>query len=240
MSELGEAAAEESGERLDQRLERGSLEIDEAVEIARMLAVHLDAEHDQGRLDGAIVPARIELRPGAAPRLLPTRDEHRGLKAYLAPEAWEGEPEGELKARADQFSMAAILYEALCGGRAFPGDDSKKIRVSITTGNRVPLAARVPGLADAVDEVFARALSIEPEQRYPSCASFADALVTAIERSREAPLVQKPTRSSRPPSWKPPALDDDGDDAPIPWLKVFVGLVLLGVIAALLAVASSK
>ncbi|MGZ3419250.1 MAG: hypothetical protein ACXWUG_23825 [Polyangiales bacterium] len=228
---------EQPFERLDLRLERGSLEIDEVVEIARMLAVHLDAMHDQKNIDGAVVPARIEVQKGAAPRLAEARAEHQHQKAYLAPEAWEGHP----VPASDLFSMAAILYESLCGGRAFPGDDSAKIRVSITTGSRVPLAARVPGLADAVDEVFAKALSFEPENRYPSCSSFADALVTAIERSREAPLVQKPTsRSSRPPSWRPPALEDDSENPPIPWLKVFVGLALLAAIAAVLAVASSK
>jgi serine/threonine protein kinase len=230
-----DAVAELPYERLDVRLERGSLEIDEVVEIARMLAVHLDAEHDKGGIDGAIVPARIEVRTGGAPKLSPIEPQHQHQKAYLAPEAWDGHP----VPASDQFSMAAILYESLCGGRAFPGDDSAKIRVSITTGSRVPLAARVPGLADAVDEVFAKALSIDPANRYASCASFADALVSAIERSREAPLVQKPaTRSSRPPSWRPPPLDDE-PEPPIPWLKVFVGLALLAAIAAVLALASS-
>jgi serine/threonine-protein kinase len=229
--------AELSYEPLDVRLERGSLEIDEVVEIARMLAVHLDAAHDKGEIDGAIVPARIEVKKGAAPRLAEAREEFHRQKAYLAPEAWEGHP----VVASDLFSMAAILYESLCGGRAFPGDDSMKIRVSITTGSRVPLAARVPGLADAVDEVFTKALSIEAAERYPSCASFADALVTAIERSRDAPLVQKPTsRSSRPPSWRPPPMEDDESAPPIPWLKVFVGLALLAAIAAVLALVSAK
>ncbi len=225
----------DDGERLDVRLERGAVEIDEVIEIARMLAVHLDAEHAAGRVDGAVVPSRIELRPGGAPRLLEAAKEHRGQKAYIAHEVWgiASTP------AADQFSMAAILYEALCGGRAFPGDDSDKIRVSITTGNRVPLAARVPGLADAVDDVFTRALAVEPADRYPSCSAFADELVSAMERSRDAQvLVQKP--SSRPPGSRPPGRMPqwDDEDPPIPWLKVAVGMVMLAAIAALLAVAS--
>lgn len=224
------------GEALDVRLERGAIEIDEVIEVARMLAVHLDAEHEAGRVDAAIVPARIELRRGHAPRLREAEDEHRGVKAYSAPEAWHDAP----IAASDQFSMAAILYEALCGGRAFPGDDSVKIRASITTGSRVPLAARVPGLADAVDEVFARALSLEATERYPSCASFADALVSAMERSRDAEvLVRKP--STRPPGLRSvPPPDFALEDAPIPWLKVAAALALLAAIAALLAIASTS
>lgn len=230
-------------ERLDHRLERGAVEIDEVVEIARMLAVYLDAEHDAGRVDGAIVPARVEVRIGGAPRLLETDDEHRDQKAYMAPEAWITKP---LPA-SDQFAMAAVLYEALCGGRAFPGDDEDKIRESISTGQRVPLAARVPGLADAVDSVFGRALSVDVKERYTSCAAFAEALVQAIERSRDAAevLVQKPP-STRPPSIRP-LLDPNYNDswapdgsAPIPWLKVFVGLVALALVAAALAVISGK
>lgn len=224
------------GERLDVRLERGAIELDEVIEMARMLAVHLDAEHAAGRVDGAMVPSRIELRPGGAPKLLDVEPQHRGQKAYIAHEVW-GMP---ATPKSDQFAMAAILYEALCGGRAFPGDDSEKIRISITTGSRVPLAARVPGLADAVDDVFTRAFAVEPEERFPSCAAFADELVAAMERSRDAArvLVQKP--SSRPPGSRPPPRmpDWDDEDTPTPWLKVAVGLVLLAAIAALLAVAS--
>ncbi|GAC1571365.1 MAG: hypothetical protein NVS3B20_03300 [Polyangiales bacterium] len=237
-------------ERLDRRLERGAVEIDEVVEIARMLAVYLDAEHEAGRTDGSMRPSRIEVRVGGAPRLRPVeasldRLDEVDVKAYTAPEAWNHRP---TKA-SDQFAMAAVLYEALCGGRAFPGDDSDKIHASITTGSRVPLAARVPGLAEAVDSVFEKALSVIPSERYGSCAAFALALVAAIERSRDAAaegevLVRKPSSN---PSTRRSFRDDEFDswdspaqNAPIPWLKVAVGLILLALVAAALAVISGK
>lgn len=229
----------QSIERLDVRLERGAVEIDEVIEIARMLAVHLDAEHGAGRVDGALVPSRIEFREGQGPRLSPAGDDDLGQKAYTAPEAWID----TAVAASDQFSMAAILYEALCGGRAFPGDDSMKIRVSISEGSRVPLAARVPGLADSVDAVFERALSIEPVVRFPSCAAFADALVGAIDKSRDAAsvLVQKPSPSTRSPSVRPPDFRGfELDAAPIPWLKVAVGFFLLALLAAAIAVLGGR
>jgi len=228
---MSDAPEPQRAERLDVRLERGAVEIDEVVAIARLLANHLDAEHREDRIDGNLSPQRIEVG-GDGPRLLKIPDETQPAKAYIAPEAWIGDP----TPASDQFAMAAILYEALCGGRAFPGDDSEKIRVSITTGSRVPLAARVPGLADAVDGVFEKALAFDPEERYPSCCSFADALVAAIEKSRDAAsvLVQKPS-SSKPTSRRPPMLGADFfDDEPppsIPWLKL-VGLLLLLALAA--------
>ena len=237
---MSDAPGPPQAERLDVRLERGAVEIDEVVAIARLLANHLDAAHRERRIDGNLSPQRVEVGAGEGPRLMKLDEDHRPTKAYIAPEAWAS----EATPASDQFAMAAILYEALCGGRAFPGDDSEKIRVSITTGSRVPLAARVPGLADAVDGVFEKALAFDPEERYPSCCSFADALVEAIEKSRDAAsvLVQKPS-SSRPSSRRPPMLGadffDDEPPPPIPWLKL-VGLLLLLALAAAAVAALTK
>ncbi len=218
-------------ERLDVRLERGALELSEVVDVARTLGKLLDERHSRGEIDGAIVPARVELGEEGV-TLLPADEDHQGQKAYLAPEAWTDPP----TTAADQFSLAAVLYEALCGGRAFPGDDPGKIHDSMTTGSQVPLAARVPGLADAVDQAFARALQLEPTSRYPSCSAFADALVDAIERSRQSEqvLVQKP--SSRPASRRPPPrFEPDDEDAPVSFGKVAIALLLLALVAAALA-----
>ncbi len=223
-------------EPLDVRLGRGAIDLDEVVEVTRMLAVHLDALHGRGEVDGALVPSRIELAVGHAPRLREVREDDRSVRAYTAPEVWGGAP----SAAGDQFAMAAILYEALCGGRAFPGDDSAKIRVSMTTGNRVPIAARVPGLVESVDAVFERAFGQEPAARYPSASAFADALVSLLEASRTEPssaLVQKP--STRPPSGRSAARRLDEDDArdavPIPWLKIMMSMIALAILAAMMA-----
>ncbi len=231
--------AQPAPERLVDRLDRGAVEIDEVIEIARMLAVHLDAEHAAGRVDGALVPARVELRAGHAPRLLPLEGEPHPQRAYTAPEAWSDAP----VAASDQFAMAAILYEALCGGRAFPGDDSMKIRASINEGTRVPLAARVPGLAESVDAAFERALSLSPEARFSSCAELAESLVAAIERSRDAAegvLVQKPSPSTRLSNGLSERRAGLEEPAPIPWLKVAVGFLLLVLLGAALAVLGGR
>jgi len=225
-------------ERLDRRLERGAVDLDEVVAIARTLAAHLDREHADGRVDGALTLERIQVCAGKTPRLLPPDPDLQPGKSYVAPEAWED----PATPASDQFAMAAILYEATCGGRCFPGDDTEKIRQSITTGSRVPLAARVPGLADAIDAVFEKALSVDPSMRYANCGAFADALVAAIEKSRDpsaAVLVQKPA-SSKPSSRRPPPRWiqwDDDEDAPPPisWGKVLGVLVVLAIVAAIVA-----
>ncbi len=235
-----EQAPASSWEKLDSRLQRGAVELDEVVSIARLLSTHLDEQHRRHRIDGDLSPGRIEVADGQEPRLLP-KGTFEMPKAYIAPEAWADHP----TPAADQFSMASILYEALCGGRAFPGDTVEKIRVSITTGQRVPLAARVPGLADAVDGVFEKALAFDPEERYASCSAFADALVAAIEKSRKAEgvLVQKPSSAPRPSSRRQMLGRyelDDGGSPPLPWGKLLLAAVMLMVVAGLIALFSGK
>jgi serine/threonine-protein kinase len=233
-------------ERLDVRLESGAIDVEEAIAITRLLAASLDDLHGRSETDGALLPARIELRREAGVRLLPASPQdraRRSRKAYTAPELWSDETGTRATAASDQFAMAAILYEALCGGRAFPGDSESAIRAAITTGSRVPLAARVPGLANAVDAVFERALEVAPEARYPSCGAFAEALVAAIESARSSSaevLVQKPSLRP-PPSSRPPhglmlvAPEDDRAESDAGGVPVALLLAVIAAVAAGLA-----
>lgn len=172
---------EVGSESLEQKLQRGALTIDEVVALAETLASELDAQHAQGHQDGFLTPSRIMFTSSSQIHRRPVASASlHNTKAYMAPEAWEG----SLVNASDQFSLAAILYEALCGGRVFPGDNDASVHHSITTGRFVPLAARVPGLADAVDCVFERALSKKPSERYANCKAFASDLTYAIIHSQ--------------------------------------------------------
>ncbi len=51
-----------------------------------------------------------------------------GTAPYMAPEQVRGEP---VDYRADIFSFGAVLYEMLCGKRAFAGDTSVEIMTAI-------------------------------------------------------------------------------------------------------------
>ena len=234
-------------ERLDVRLERGAIDLDDAIAVTRLLAEAMDGLHSKGEIDGALVPSRIELRGSGDVRLnVATPQDHarRARKAYTAPEAWSADRGGAKPvAASDQFAMAAILYEALCGGRAFPGDQDHAIREAITTGSRIPLAARVPGLAHAVDSVFERALDVSPDRRFASCKEFADALIEAIERSRAVDaqvLVRKPSaRPSRGPNSGRLLLVEPGgrggDDEALTSRASLFFLLVVAILAACLA-----
>ncbi|MEZ4382428.1 MAG: serine/threonine-protein kinase [Nannocystaceae bacterium] len=95
-----------------------------------------------------------------------------GTPVYMAPEQLAGEASD---VRADIFSFAVTLHEALLGVRPFRGDDLVDLRAAILCGERRELPAGVrapPWIAAAID----RGLAAEPEARWPTMAAFLAAL----------------------------------------------------------------
>jgi tetratricopeptide (TPR) repeat protein len=98
-----------------------------------------------------------------------------GTPAYMAPEQLRGE---KADARADQFSFAVALYEALAGTRPFAGDSVEEMSKAMQEGAFRPRAAGWPAPA-RVQRALARALRVHPRERYPSMS----ALLADLERS---------------------------------------------------------
>src|SRR5690606_9740564 len=123
-----------------------------------------------------------------------------GTPAYSAPESVT---HGEHSPASDQFALAATLYEALSGQRAFPGDDAVGVATRIQTEDPLPIAKSL-GLESTVDAVLARALHKKPTQRFSSCAEMGHALSEALtlgERPSRTPLATVPdARRRRAPS----------------------------------------
>lgn len=99
-----------------------------------------------------------------------------GTPAYMAPEQARGAP---ADARADQFSFASTLYEALMGTRPFSGSTDARRIEAIEAGRLAPTR---PGHAcpRPLLRIMARALSFDPAARFPSMGH----LVEEIERTR--------------------------------------------------------
>jgi eukaryotic-like serine/threonine-protein kinase len=97
-----------------------------------------------------------------------------GTPAYMSPEHFAGV---DIDARSDQFSFAIALYEALHGTRPFSATTWPQLAAQVTTGAIDPALA---GRRGGIDGIIRRALSVDPEQRFPSM----DALITALERAR--------------------------------------------------------
>ena len=178
------------GESLRERLRReGRLSVADALRITCDCAEALAYAHRAGVVHRDVKPENILLTEdgnpmladfGIALRLDAHSGEHLteaghgvGTPLYMAPEQAMAEPAGP---RADQYALAAVCYEMLAGR---PPHTGPTIHAVIARRVTVP-AARVRAVrADApvaVDLALARALSLEPGDRFPSMAEFARAL----------------------------------------------------------------
>ncbi len=114
----------------------------------------------------------------AASRLTATRvGQLKGKIAYMAPEQAAGEE--SLDRRADVFASGIVIWEALAAKRLFKADNEAATLSRVMTEPVTPLTAMVPGFSKELSDVVLRALDRSPDQRFATCAQFADALETA-------------------------------------------------------------
>ncbi len=133
------------GETLAERISRGPIHIDEALEIAKKIAEALEEAHEQGIVHRDLKPANIKVRddgtvkvldfglakaldptPGGDPSESPTLTAAAtrmgvvlGTAPYMSPEQARGKA---VDKRTDIWAFGCVLYEMLVGGRAFPGE----------------------------------------------------------------------------------------------------------------------
>ncbi len=107
-----------------------------------------------------------------------------GTPAYMAPEQLRGEP---ASAAADQFAFAMTFAEVLTGMRPHDGDDLPALSRAAHAG-----APHLVGVPPELASVLRRALSVEPESRFPSMD---DALAAIEEAIVARPRSRRPGRS---------------------------------------------
>ncbi|MDB5221118.1 MAG: serine/threonine protein kinase [Myxococcaceae bacterium] len=111
----------------------------------------------------------------------------KGKLAYMPPEQVAGE---ELDRRSDLFAVGVVLWEALAGERLFRGEDAATTMHAIYNREAPLLAERDLGVCAAVDDVLARALAKNIEERFDSAMSMARALESALPPASDREVAE--------------------------------------------------
>jgi serine/threonine-protein kinase len=167
-----------------------------------------------------------------------------GTVNYASPEQLMG---GAIDGRADQYGLAATAYHLLTGSPVF-GTSNPAVVISRHLNSPPPrLADFRPALA-GLDPALARALAKNPNDRFPTCTDFANALRFAVDgpplTPPRAPLPAPPPPRAPLPAPPPPMehhtaiLSSDYRAAPVneppatipsrmPWALAGLALVLI-------------
>lgn len=134
-----------------------------------------------------------------------------GTPPYMAPEQLQGKP----RPASDQYALAVVAYEWLCGERPFQGGGTELFAQQLFTPP-LPLREKNPMIPAEVEQVIMTGLSKDYHQRFTSVQAFARALTQA---SRVEPFLIIPTErhdSAAPPPSPNPTMEGMANLKPHP------------------------
>lgn len=193
-----------AGESLAARLKANPV-VDSAftLQVLREMASALDYTHARGIIHRDIKPGNVMIDEAGTAKIMDfgiaRLDDAHGTTAtgmvmgtieYMAPEQIKGEA---LNGSADQFSLAAMAYQMMCGSTLFGQHSFTTLAYKIVNEEPQPVRTRNTALPPGVDAVLAKALSKTPAGRFVSCSKFVDALAESF--ALKPPVFEEPTRT---------------------------------------------
>lgn len=185
-----------NGGSLQERLRGGyPLTTAAAIDIALQLSKALGYAHDQGVLHLDLKPtnilfsanqAQVRLGDFGIARTPDSTTDWRekpgtvmATPRYMSPEQASGSEPDE---RSDLFSLGVILYEMLCGKKAFDGNTLPELIEQVKTRTPTPLASLSPDLPVGVVRIVEKLLQKKASNRYPDARTLQNALEQELAR----------------------------------------------------------
>jgi serine/threonine-protein kinase len=190
------------GEILSDRNQRmGVLPVDMTVHLVRDIAEGLHFAHQLRIVHRDLKPENImvtkdpadgaeravvmdfglakERRVGAEIQKLTSTGTILGTPEFMSPEQLRGKP---LDPRTDVYSLALMTYEMLTGKLPFVGRTQQETMIARLRSDPIPLRQMKPelNLPEAIEKAISKALSRDPDGRYPTTLEFAAALELAL------------------------------------------------------------
>ena len=164
------------GETLTQKIGRGPLPVDEALDITIHVARGLQRAHAKGIVHRDIKPANIIITTEGVVKVvdfgiaklgdltrLTRPGSVLGTVAYMSPEQIRGE---DVDPRADLWSTGVLLYEMLTGQLPFDGPHNQAVVQAILGRSPVPPSELLPAIPVKVEQATLRCLQKDRQHRF--------------------------------------------------------------------------
>jgi serine/threonine protein kinase/Flp pilus assembly protein TadD len=209
------------GETLRQRLDRGPMELQEAIDVAIQVATALGAAHQAGIVHRDIKPENIMLRPDGYVKVLDfgiaklteqdvpvsvapeealllvetNLGSILGTVRYMSPEQALGSPADK---RTDIWSLGVVLYEMVANRPPFSGGTPGEVIDSIRVREPPLLRNYIAQTPVELQQIISTTLRKEREERYQGAHELLQAL-KSLRRGME--FKDELARSTVGPSW---------------------------------------
>jgi eukaryotic-like serine/threonine-protein kinase len=164
------------GESLKEKIEKGPLPIQKALDIASQIARGLEKAHAEGIVHRDIKPANIFITKDGQVKiidfglakltgrtLLTITGSTLGTVAYMSPEQAQG---ANVDHRSDIWAFGVILYEMLTGKPPFAGDYEQAVIYSIINEDPKAVTEIRSDIPLPVEQIVSRAMERNPDKRY--------------------------------------------------------------------------
>lgn len=193
-----------TGESLSRILLRlGSLPVETVLSLTSRVAAILHSAHCAGYVHRDVKPEHVLLDRSPSGELLvylldfgvcaskDAPDDERareqgkvfGTPSYVSPEQAAGH--NDVDGRADLFSLGILMFEALSGRVPFCANSVSKLLLRIIREEAPRVSDVVPSIAPAIDDVVARLMARDREDRFPSARALSRALSLHVQHKGE-------------------------------------------------------
>jgi serine/threonine-protein kinase len=184
------------GQTLADLLVRGPLAPARAVSVISQVGAALDAAHAEGLIHRDIKPQNIIVTPADFPYLVDfgiaeAKGDSRltmtgtqiGTMNYMAPERFTARP---ATAAVDIYALTCVLYETLTGQTPFASDSLENLMAAHLYSPPPRPSQLNPRVPAALDDVIARGMAKDPDDRYGSAGGLGRAAQRALDGGRPA------------------------------------------------------
>ena len=233
---------------------RGTLEIDEALVVARQVAECLKVTSRKSIVHRDLKPANLMITPEGTVKVMDfgiargltytglTSTGVLGTPYYISPEQAEGAK--DLDSRTDMYSLGVCLYQMLTGEPPYMGESPVELIMQHVEAPIPSVRDKRPGVPLSVDEIVRTCMAKNVKDRYVTPAD----LIAAIDQALKGEVAEAVAKPPVSPETSPLAFREDLAETPVSplsypkrkrrWLSTSLGIASVVLVAAACIAAS--